>query len=388
MSVTHTITGANFLTGNPIQITLTASATRLNHKLALKVTCKSMGNVELQGSPYIEEIAPNNLVSVFDISGLVDFPAQYLFTYPHTGAVIENDVTRKITIELGEVWTDANGDRQEEWTTPAENAFKVIKGRLRAHELGLLNDAAKTFDSEFIQGGKFLTHQPNPQRVSPVHYPMLWYQSRWTGSHDVTIHLKVNFIDPETDPVTITQNHTIWDITALVGFVFSPYFWSYTIEMSTVDNYEFWVTDAGGTVSEHRTYVVDHKYYERSFTFFYTNPLSGIDLLWLTGEHTEGVKTESETAYRPVAVGSGSNIASIKTVSATGQRSWEINTGFKTRTELITIRDFLEARERWMVDPDDATKRIPVIIESGDFTTYDSKEDLQSLTLKVLEAHR
>lgn len=386
MSVTHTISGSNFLSGNPIPITLTASATRLNHKLALKVTCKSMSNVELQGSPYIEEIAPNNLVSVFDISGLVDFPATYAFIYPATGAVIENDVTRKITIDIGEVWTDTSGDRQEEWTTPAGNAFKVIKGKLRAHELGLLNDAAKTFDSEFIQGGKFLTHQPNPLRVSPAHIPMLWYQSRWTGSHAVVIHLKVNYL--EGDPVTLTQNCTIWDITALVGFVFAPHFWSGLIDMSTVDTYEFWITDSGGTVSEHRTYTIDHQYYERSFTFFHTNPLSGIDLLWLTGEHTEGVKTESETAYRPVAVGSGSKIASIKTVSATGQRSWEINTGFKSRTELIAIRDFLEARERWMVDPDDATKLIPVIIESGDFTTYDSKEDIQSLTLKVLEAHR
>jgi len=82
MSVTHTITGSNFLTGNPIQITITASDTRTNHKLALKVTCKSMGNIELQGSPYIEEIAPNNLVSVFEISGLVDFPAEYKFSYP------------------------------------------------------------------------------------------------------------------------------------------------------------------------------------------------------------------------------------------------------------------------------------------------------------------
>ena len=387
MSVTHTITGSNFLTGNPIQITITASDTRTSHKLALKVTCKSMGNIELQGSPYIEEIAPNNRISVFEISGLVDFPAEYKFSYPPVGAVTENDVTHKISFDIGEVWTDDQGERQEEWTTPAENTFKVIKGRLRAHELALLNDQNKTFDSEFVQGGKFLTHQPNMQRVSPSHIPMLWYHGRWFGSHSISIHLKIAFIDGE--PVTLNQDHTIWDITALVGFVFSPRHWDYYVGMdSNIASYEFWVSDSGGDISEHRTYIVDHKNYEQSFTFFYTNPLSGIDMLWLTGEYTQGLKSESETAFRPVPIGSGSKVASIKTVSVIGQRSWEINTGFKTRQELLAMRDFIESRERWMVDPENNNCLLPVMIESGEFSLYDSMEDLQNLELQILEAHR
>jgi len=54
MSVSHSITGGLVhLSGNPIQITLTADAVKTNHKLAVKVTCDA-----LMGSPFVEEIAP------------------------------------------------------------------------------------------------------------------------------------------------------------------------------------------------------------------------------------------------------------------------------------------------------------------------------------------
>ena len=127
---------------------------------------------------------------------------------------------------------------------------------------------------------------------------------------------------------------------------------------------------------------------EKSFTFFYVNPLSGVDQLWLTGEHTEGLKTESETVFRQPPFGAKTKVAGVKTITATSHRSWEINTGVKNRDDMLNLRDFLEAKELWMVDPDNQTLLIPVFIESGDFTLFDSMEDIQNLNIKILEAHR
>jgi len=395
MSVIHEITGGLVhLDGNPIQITLTASAARLNHKLALKVTVTNMVGVEMIGSPYTEEVAPKDLVSVFDISGLVNYPAVFYFDYPPVGAAYDNAVAKLAILQIGEVWTDELGEWQEEFHTPiADHTIRIIKGKLRPYELALLNELNTNFDQVYIQNGKFLTHLPNFQKISPIHIPMLWYLNRWTTSRAISINLKAftNF-----KVIQAAQSHTIWDITGLICFTFSPVFWGMALEPGEiVESYEFWINDAEGDaeggmldISEHRTFLVDHDYHESSFTFYYTNPLSGIDLIWLTGKHIEGIKTENEIAYQPVPVGSKTKAASLKTVSASSQRNWELNTGFKTRAELLSIRDFLEAKERWMVDPDQTNRLIPVIIESGDFTLYDSDEDINSLTIKILEAHR
>lgn len=391
MSVSHIVSGGLVhLDGNPIQITLTASAARLNHKLALKVSVTNLLGVELPIQPAPEEISPLNLVSVFDISGMVNYPANFYFDYPAIGAVYGNEVAKLAVLQIGEVWTDANGDRQEEFHSPAtDHTLRIIKGKLRPYELALLNELDTNFDQEFIQKGKFLTHLPDYQKVSPTHIPMLWFLNKGLVSLPISINLKAVTSEMVRQAA---QSHTIYDITGLICFTFSPEHWDWALNPGEViDSFEFWVNAAGGEmedISEHRHYLVDHSYHEKSFTFYYTNPLSGIDMMWLTGKHVEGIKTESEIAYQPVPVGSKSKVASLKTVSATGQRTWELNTGFKTRAELLSIRDFLEARERWMVDPDQTTRLIPVIIESGDFTLYDSDEDIQSLTIKILEAHR
>jgi hypothetical protein len=387
--ISLSITGGTVhLSGNPIEVKIMSSgnAGKSNYKLALKISCNA-----LMGSPFIEEIAPVSLVSTFDISGFADQPVDYSFDYPTIGAVNPHDLLAfHVTLDIGEIWNDNNGDRQESWSNldPSENTIRILKGKLFAYELAILNETGKSFATEYINGGRFLTHLPDYQRVSPSHNPILWYLSRWTDSHDITLNLKVN-TNNKVAHLPITQNHTIYDITGLVEFAFQPLFWGFDLDPGElIESYEFWITDVNGDISEHRTYLVDNSYYEKSFTFYYVNPLSGIDLIWLTGEYSFGLKTESETAIRPVAVGSGTRVATLRTISSSAQRSWEINTGPKSRKEMRSLRDFLIARQCWMVDPDDSARVIPVLIEPGDSTLFDSREDIQNLTIKILEAHR
>ncbi|HET6558062.1 MAG TPA: hypothetical protein VFG54_12155 [Prolixibacteraceae bacterium] len=379
--------GSVQLSGNPIEIrvgtTAEAMEGKTNFRIALRINCAA-----LMGAPYVEEIAPGaDLTSVFDISGFVDQPVTQDFDYPVRGAVNPHDAqVFHLTIDTGEVYIDANGDRIPSWNGDLTGyEMRIVKGKLRSYELALLNEVGKSFFTEYIQGGKFLTRQPNFQKIAPHHIPRLWYLSRWADNHPFTAHLKINTAD-KVAHIPITQNHTLWSITGLVDFAFQPEFWGSYYD--NVESFEFWLTDANGDISDHRTYVVDHGYYEKSFTFYYFNPLSGLDLQWLTGEHTEGVKTESEIAYRPVPFGSGSKVGSLATISASGQRTWSINTGHKLREEMLGMRDFLEAKKLWMVDPDNYDRLIPVVIESGDFSLYDSMKDVQNFEIKILEAHR
>lgn len=385
MSVSHEITGGLVhLSGNPIQITVTASAARENHKLALKVSCPA-----LMGSPFVEEIAPRNLVSVFDISGFIDQPVTYEFDFPAGGKVKAHGALAFIVaIDIGEVWTDSSGDRQEQWTgLQSNNQLRVIKGKLRPYELGLLNDAGKNFNSEYIGGGKFLTHLPDNQVVSSTQIIKLWYLSRWTENHEATLHLSVT-TDLKIARLPIEENLTLIG-NGLFEFSVNPAFFGYQISSGeNILSYTFWLTDAGGDISERRTFVVDDAWYEKVFFFYYVNPLSGVDGIRLTGQYTEGLKTESEIAYREVPVLSGSRVASQTTLSSGSQRSWELNTGPKSQAEMLALRDFLTSRQCWMVDPSNNEKLIPVTIEPADHKLYDADSDLQHLDIKILEAHK
>jgi hypothetical protein len=381
MSVNHTITGGLVqLSGNPIQIIVrTDSQTGTNYKCALKITCD-----QLRGSPFVEEIKPENLISVFDISGFVDQPSTIDFDYPAQGACNPHDpLVFHVSVQSGEIWIDQLGERIESWGQ--SDVIRILKGKLRPYQLAVLNQESKNFNSEYIEGGKFLTNLPTVQRVAPHQVPLLWYVSRWTDHHGLTLNCRFKTLDGTIH--LITQEHVIWDITAMVDFAVQPLHLGYYGNQQ-VEEYEFWLNDTGGDISEHRYFKVDNNYFEKSFIFYYINPLSGIDCIWLTGQYSEGLKTETEIAYRPVAEGSGTKVASLIPISASGQRSWELNTGSKSRDELLQMRDFLESRQQWMVDSDYQDRLIPVIVESGDFTLFDCKEDVQSLNIKIVEAHK
>ncbi|MEI8115724.1 MAG: hypothetical protein WCI54_18975 [Bacteroidia bacterium] len=382
------------LSGNPIVVSVSASeemrAGKTNYKLALKIHCE-----ELFGVEFIEEIVPDaSLAAVFDISGFVDQPVDYAFEYPAIGVVRANPILAKtVKLTTGEVFLNALGDRVQAWNGDLnQQEITVIKGKLHPYELALLNEQGETFNSLYIQGGKFLSHLPNFQRVSPDQIMKLRYLSRWTGEHPATCWCRVTqMTNYGVHDFDIKQPLVFYPNAGLIEFSINPIFMGFNKTVNSeypILKYKFWLTDSTGEISESRTFVVDNQYYEHSFIFYYINPLSGVDCIWLTGQHTEGLKTEIETAYRPVPFGADTKTASLKTISATSQRTWELNTGPKSPTEILALRDFLTSKDCWMVDPTKSEKLIPVNIEPGDHKLFDVSDDIQNLDIKILEAHR
>jgi hypothetical protein len=393
--LTHSITGGLVhLSGNPIQIKLSSPISldnlgKLNRKLCIKVSCDA-----LMGSPFVEEIAPIingfSLDSVFDISGFIDQPVSYDFDFPAVGVVTAHPkLAFSVIIDIGEVWTDLTGNRQVQWNNLSENnTLTVIKGQLRPYELGILNDSGKSFASEYIEGGKFLTHLPNNQFVSPTQIVKLWYLSRWNNIHNAKWNLSIA-TDLKVAHLPKSGECILNPISGLLEFSINAAFIGFNIGAGeNMVSYTFWLSDSDGDISERRSYLVDNTYYEKAFSFIYVNQLSGVDSIWLTGPYSEGLKTETEIAYRAVPVLSGSKVASQIAISSGSQRTWELNTGPKSQIEILALRDFLSAKQCWMVDPADSQKLIPVNIEPGDHKLFDSGEDIQNLDFKILEAHK
>ena len=376
------------LSGNPIEVILKATlgmmTGKTNYKLALKITCQ-----DLMGSPFVELIAPDaNLISRFDISGLVNQPVDFNFEYPATGVVRANPVmSRTVTLDSGEVFLNAEGDREEIWNGHLSGIeMRVLQGKIRPYELALLNDSGQSFNSQYIQGGKFLTNLPNNQTVAPNQIIKLCYLSRWPDIHNSKWNFSIN-TDLKVAHMPKSGEVVFYPISGLLEFSVNSSFIGFNVgNGEKIVSYTFWLSDSTGDISERRTFRIDNNYYGNAFTFIYINPLSGIDCIWLTGEYSIGLKTQSELAYRPVPVLSGSKVASQITVSARSQQTWELNTGSKA--EMLALRDFLTSKECWMINPENETKLIPVTIEPGDNLLFDSMSDIQNLTIKILEAHQ
>lgn len=392
--------GTTQLSGNPIQIEISATdeimAGKSNYMLALRITCGA-----LMGSPFVEAIAPDadNVVK-FQISGFVDQPMDVEFENPPLSKVVFHPaLSRMVSLDTGEIYIDEAGDRIVDWNGLLQNTqIRVIKGYLRDYELGLLNEDFLTFNSEYVEGGKFLTHMPQNHKVSASQIMKLWYLGRWAAPHTVTLHCVIENTATMGN-YEYTEEFVIAPTSGLIEFNMNPAMMGFIPQVLLLPPgtlptaYTFWLEDETGDVSERRRFIIDNNYYEREFYFYSRNPFSVVDSVWLHGEFTEKLKTEAETAARQVPVGSGTKVASLATISASGQRSWEINTGVKTVAELKALRDFLESKERWMVDQDQVVngtnwwRLIPVVIESGEYEIENSMTDIPNFEINVLEAH-
>ncbi len=402
-TVDYTIPGgAVQLSGNPVVINAKTTALNMagktNYKRALKVSCEA-----LIGNPLIEEITPavaqSGYESIFDVSGLVDQPAVYDFSFPAVGVVTDHRALElNVALDVGEIYLDTNGDRQVSWQSlaPESNTIRILKGFLRPYELAKLEELGRNFNSEYINKGWFLTHLPDSMVVSPTQVVKLWYLSKFTGMVQAEWHCNVTQM---TNYGAHTYTYLKGDCnldpaSGLLEFNINPQFMGFiqtVTDQYPILNYSFWLEKKSDhtKISESRTFVVNNDYHEQSHTFYYVNPLSGIDCIWLHGEYTEGLKTEKETGYKPIPFGSGTKVPGLKTVSTSGQRSWKLNTGYKSREEILALRDFLESRECWMVDNDQPSRLIPVIIEAADYVLFDSMPDfIPNLQIKIQEAHR
>jgi len=385
MAVSLIVTGGDVhLSGNPIEVTVTATAAKTNHKLAVKVSCAA-----LLSPVQIEEIEPTNLVAIHQINGLVNEPLPSTFDYPAIGKVGAREALALIvTVDCGEVWDDENGDRQESWQG-VNQVIRIINGQLRDYELAILNDAGKSFASEYITGGKFLTNLPNHQKVTNGQTVKLWYLSRWMVNHPCQLNFTVEtddgiVHDPLTEAVVLIAS-------GLFEFSMNPGFIGFVPDPGVlVTGYTFWLSDETGDISERRHFVVDNDYYETQYFGFYRNEYSAIESFWLHGKSAKtNLKTESEMAYKPVQVGSGTKEGTLKTVSSSGKRFWEINTGVRNTKEMIALRELLESEEIWLVDQADDTRLIPVNIPGNDFLLDDPMQDnIQSLEIAFHESNQ
>jgi hypothetical protein len=74
----------------------------------------------------------------------------------------------------------------------------------------------------------------------------------------------------------------------------------------------------------------------------------------------------------------------------TGRNAWSINTGFKSATQMLHLRDMLLSREVWLLYPNNGVTSyyiIPVNVANSQTELVDRQTDLWNMTVELREAH-
>lgn len=378
--------GDVLLSGNNIWVTTDgsapAAATQYKHLLRIVST-----DGALIGSPIIDKGAPDSSNQFnFNIKARVNQPVVYDFEFPiETKAIAYDQLAFDITLEPGEEYIDINGDLQTVWSGDIDSHI-VIKGGLS--HLKQMEISPESFYDDFIKAGKFLTWQPQGAVIAPDQPQKLWYiydgetinarffiLAFYDGDDGFTAEETFDLTIEEGELYEFNLDLDLWGIDAVTET-------HGKIRKIIVGIYDALLKSA--TMSEDRTFYFDHNYYDENTFVYYKNSIGGIDCLWCSGKTTELLSTETTMGTKPDAIMRNHKQPTQVVSSLTGQRTWQINTGFKSKDELAALRDFIFSDQMWKVDGENA---IPVYLENKEQILAQLSRNLDSIEFTLLEAH-
>ena len=369
--------GSVHLSGNRVEAEVTTDATQgALYRLLLKISSADGSFPE-----GIDAIEPDSdKKAIFDLRNRVSIPVEYDFAWPLTGDLIieREQLARKVNIDIGESFIPDTPPKTINWAS-LDVQLLILKGMLTKHEQAIYNETGKTFYSEFIEAGRFLTDMPNNQRIAPNQPIKLWFITKETTAQEVMVLVSYTNLDGTTGSIdlygTLNPDKMV-EICADCG--------SIGLNADLVDFYTVAIFKDGIQVSEIRKFTIDHTPYEQNTFVFFANRKGGIDSLWFPGNVKESYPTESQTSERPGRRTDTRKRPTIEVDSKTGYRKWEINSGYRTIEEQNSLQELMISKNIWFVEGNDV---IPVILEDGDNQLYDTYEDIQTTELTFREAH-
>lgn len=383
--------GNVLLSGNPIFIDVgggSAPAGSSQYKILLKITSDDGA---LIGSPMIDAKAHGDGdTTTFDIQARVDHAVDYNFESPQVNKLVAHDLLAfDITLEIGESYTDSNGDKQVVWSGVTES-HRILKGGLS--RLITQDILPADFYDDFIVPGKFLTWQPNDLKIAPDQPVKLWYVLPGQGQTPPTIlHYNVHYPGwiVEKGIAVSMEDGNLYELNL------SPELWEVEMvfDMASVGGdglvnatyIEVYFTIGDDVdASEKRRFYFDTDYYEENTFIHFKNSIGGIDCLWCTGKVTELISTNRTIAARPDISTSSAKRATQVVSSLTSQRKWEINKRFDTKAELLAFRDFVLSDMMWLIR---GSYIVPVYLEDKEQVLEQLSRNLDDISFTLAEAH-
>ena len=341
---------------------------------------------DLLVDPDPDAIAPDeNGEAMFDISGIIDQPVKTVFQYPPLGPYVAYPTQAfDIQIKTGESYIDANGDLHEVWgeTSPV---YKALKGGVSQRQIAIWSAEPTDFYSEYIISGKWLTHRPWGDFVHPAQPVKLWFMV--PGNYpEAEFQVKYYF----SDGSNATYTHVL-SMTPEFLYEFNCNPAHLGVNIQPAGKMVLYFDVKLNTISDTRRFEYDWRPIERPLFMIFANSIGGVDDVFLSGRFIDKFAVEGNTVNKPPLRDNTISDPVLVVPDSLGQNSWTINTGVKTATQMLHLRDLLVSRQKWLLYPNAAVSAytvIPVIIESGSIELINRQQDLFSIDISVSEAEQ
>lgn len=333
----------------------------------------------------VDSIEPTGLKSVFDLRSRVSMPVDYDFAWPLTGDVFikRPQLARQVAIDIGESFIDESGEKIVNWAELSENnTVLILKGAISIHEQSIYNEQGKTFYQEFIEAGRFLTNLPNTQRIAPGQPVKLWFITKEAVAQEVTLKVNYTRLNGTNDMLSIAGTidpDSMYEICVDTG--------SLGLTAAEIDTYTVSLEKEGVSIGQSVTFAIDHTIYENNTFMFAANRVGAVDSIWFHGHVKAYFPTESETSQRNAQITDTQKKSTLEVDWKSGIRKWEINSGYRTVEEQLSLKTLLESSNIWITDGNNI---IPVNLEDGDnllYDTFDMLTNIPSIELTFREAH-
>jgi hypothetical protein len=340
---------------------------------------------KLLTNPDPDAIAPDeNGEAWFDISGIVDQPVKAVFQYPPSDPYVEYPTQAfNIQVKAGESYIDGSGNLQETWEDPSE-VFQMLKGGVSQRQIANWNKGGTNFFNTYILGGKWLTYRPWGDFVHPKQPVKLWYML--LGEIETTFEVKYYFSDGTngnySTPVALNGDN-------LYEFNCNPAHLGVNIQPTGKKVLYFDVKLGFG--SDTRRFEYDWRPIKRPVFMLFANSIGGVDDVLFSGRYIDKFTVEGNIVNKPALRDNTISDPVLVVASSLGQNTWVINSGPKTTTQMLHLRDLLVSRQKWLLYPNAAVTAytvIPAITDSGSIDIIDRMEDLHDIDITVSEAEQ
>ena len=154
--------------------------------------------------------------------------------------------------------------------------------------------------------------------------------------------------------------------------------------------FDVWLEAAGEEISQNWRFHFDWRHCERPYFVLFANSVGGIDDVYFGGFPKEDFSLESSMTFYPQKRSNTVFDRTLVPTSKSGHNKWTLNSGFKSWTQILHLRDLMVARHAWLLYPTLNVENrmvIPVTIQSYSSTIVNHKNNIHNITVELSEAH-
>lgn len=264
-------------------------------------------------------------------------------------------------------------------TFSQQETFYVLLGGLSFEEY-----STKDFFLHYLPEQRpFYTWQPLEKEVFPQQPEFLHYLINDDNLTEFRVWMKLYHEDGTT------EEHQIFRSTDAINGVSTAQYEIFRFpagydqlsiggySCQTCYRYELYVTDSNDVqISEARSYIVNHEYYEEQNFFFFLNSLGCYDTLAATGRSRYQLGIDEETITKELPYDYKATDRSVEVLKKTGSPEVLQPVGYPTKEMMLSLQDFVlsKAYYKW-----EDNRVIPITVDIRRSTILDKDENLQEL---------